>query len=177
MKRASAISLFLYPSAISFRISRSRGVRVSHDVFFLRAFFPSRYPSITFPEISGLRYRFPSRTFFVAVVSSSRSASLRTYPSAPASSADRTYSSPLWTVKTTIFISVLRFFISLIASIPVIFGMDRSIRIRSGTSVSANRIDSRPSSASPTILKSGSDDRSALNPCLSIVWSSTIMIL
>jgi hypothetical protein len=66
------------------------------------------------------------------------------------------------------------FRIFLSAAIPLILGMLRSRRTRSGFVSSTDRIASMPSAASATTSKLGSDDNMALRPSRTRVSSSAI---
>ncbi len=102
-------------------------------------------------EIPGLIKCLPLKTFWMANSSSVWVESFKTYPSAPAWKVAIMYSSVLCTVKTRTLVSGDRFLISLMASIPFILGMERSIKTRLGFNFSTQWMAALPSSASPTI--------------------------
>src|SRR5215204_1081010 len=123
---------------------------------------------------AGSRWTSPAYAARTAVATSSASASLSTYPDAPASSAEVTFSSSMNEVIVTISVSGRSALMRPIAVTPSMFGISRSIRTTSGSRRRAIATPSEPSAASPTTSMSGCRSRNTLSPVRTTAWSSTM---
>src|SRR5215208_5145163 len=122
--------------------------------------------------MAGLKIASPLPTARIESTISSSSASLRTYPRAPALSAMNTDSSSSRSVTTRTRMLGLSETILRVASIPLTFGICRSLRTTSGWSSAARATASSPVVASPMTSNSGTDPNREIMPLRKSGWSS-----
>src|SRR5919107_1817108 len=116
----------------------------------------------------------PLTTPLIALSISALDAPLSRYPRAPACRAAKIESSSSCMLMTTMLMCGLVWRIRRVASMPLILGMFRSIRITSGCSSAASEMVSFPSVTSPTTSRSGAERSNALKPSRKWSWSSAI---
>jgi hypothetical protein len=169
----SAICAVDAPAAVRRRISRSRGLRQRH-----RLVEPSSSASASTRRLAicGLRYRLPPITVATAHASSLVTASLTTYPCAPARNAPLTCSDAQEADRTMTRTPGSELRMRCVASVPSNPGRPRSMTMRSGFKRAAMMIACSPVAASPTTVIPGSRSKRAQTHSRTIAWSSTTRI-
>src|SRR3954454_17739211 len=167
-KSCSAISLLVWPSAISRSTSTSRSDRSSGAVAGSLGAAAMRAPR------RGLRYVPPSAARRIASRSSSSAASLSTKPSAPACSAWRAKAGSSCIVSTTMAVSGTASRTRGMASRPLPPGMLRSSTSTLGRCARVSRSASGTVPASAITCRPSSLSISSRSPWRTTVWSSAI---